>query len=1037
MRSMIRFGVLGPVVMRRADALVSVGPPMVRHLLAVLLSEPGQPVAVTRLVDELWPEGAPATAHKTLQGYVHRLRNVLADPSMVRHTHDAYALGLDPNDLDAAQFTDLSQRGSSAFNAGRPDEAANCFRAAIALWRGEAYADVPHGYLIANEVRSLEDGRLLVRDQWAAADLDCGRHGEVAAALPALVEEYPYHESLRAHLMIALYRSGRQAEALELYRRTRHLLAEQLGVEPGPRLQQLHRAMLAGDDALLGTVDRLTAVVSARPEQGQLDTPRELPPEVSGFVGREEELRALSEMLAPDSRTSLCAIGGTAGAGKTALAVRWAHAVAGQFPDGQLFIDLRGFSSAPPLRPVEALAVLLHSLGISSDRIPLAEAAAAAMFRSRMAHRRMLILLDNAASAEQVRPLLPGGSDSLVLVTSRHRLAGLVARDGARYVQVDMLQPEQAAALLVRLLGQSRTQNSSAVAALATACGYLPLALRIAAAQLIYHPQRTVSEHVLALRDDRIEGLSVPDDEGSAVRSVFDRSYDALAEPDQRVFQLLGLIPGEDFDTLGVAALARTGTVDARRSLHRLVAAHLVSGHDDRYRLHDLLREYAAGLASAAGAGKELEHLVQWYLDQVNAAASVAYPTVVRLSYPDSPSAFNDRSAALAWLQVEQANVVATVRAAAAIGLDELATRLADGMRGYLYMVRASHELLAIGEAALAAAVRICDAKAEAALRVACGQALMMMDQPGPAAAHVHTAVALSERASWWQGHALALVMLCRLDLRTDRLQEMVAHSQLALAAYDRAGERTGQAIALGWLGLAHLLTGDLRASLAAQRQATEVHHASHGRFDRATTLTNIAETLHLLGRSDEALDHIEEALNIFADMGHPVDEAATQTCLAMVYRDTGRMAEAAVAATRAREMCAEADDLTHRIGAEHVRATIATAEGIDQKITARQAFAEALRLAGGFTMRHPEADIRTSLANALRREGRPREAAAEARRALSLAEAGGYRLIEAKASRILAKCVAELGQHADAQNYADRATGLFGLTGGVPTDDH
>jgi tetratricopeptide (TPR) repeat protein len=312
-------------------------------------------------------------------------------------------------------------------------------------------------------------------------------------------------------------------------------------------------------------------------------------------------------------------------------------------------------------------------------------------------------------------------------------------------------------------------------------------------------------------------------------------------------------------------------------------------------------------------------------------------------------------------------------------------------------------------------------------MRVAGGQALMMMDQPGLAEADIRAGVELSERAGWTHGLALALTMQCRLDLRTDRLQQLVVHSERALAAYEAADQPSGQAIALGWLGLGHLLTGNLPASLAAQRRAISLHHVSQGRFDRAATLTNLGETLHLLGRSAEALEHLDEALAIFGEMGQPVDEAATHTCLAIVYRDTGRETEAAAEAARARELCAQIDDLMHRIGAEHVWATIAAARA---EGPARQLFAEALRLAGQFTMRHPEAEIRTSLARALRAEGRCEEAVAEACQALALAEAGAYRVVAARANAVLAEALADLGQPAQAAHHAARAATLRAETG-------
>lgn len=603
---MIEFGVLGPLTVRLNGTPVAVNAAMRRQLLAVLLCRAGQPIPVPAVMAALWGPGPPPTARKTLQAYVYRLRKELDHAERITHGPAGYTILAAPAELDALRLAELAGQARGAVRQGEPERASDLYGRALSLWRGTPYTDIPADLMVADEVRRLERQRLLILEERCAVDLGLGRHAGLTSELLDLVRAHPYREGLRGHLMLALYRAGRRAEALEVFRDARVLLRDELGVDPGPDLQRLHEALLRDDEQLMAFGTERAVILPERPSP--YGVPRELPADVQGFCGRDEALKALDELLPNGDHDEVpgpvvvSAIAGAAGVGKTALAVHWAHRVAGRFPDGQLYVNLRGYDPGPPMRPLDALAAFLRALGLPADQVPADLAEAAARFRSLAADRRLLVVLDNAGSAQQVRPLLPGSPGCLVLVTSRDRLTGLIARDGARRLTLNVLDQAKAGDLLCRLVGADRIHAEPAAAtALARECGYLPLALRIAAAYLADQPHHQIAAYVQALQTGNpITALSVDGDPDSAVRAAFDLSYTKLTPPAQRLFRLFGLVPCDDFDITAAAVLTALPEPDTTPLVAELTDAHLIEWSSSaRFSLHDLLRRYAATLAHA------------------------------------------------------------------------------------------------------------------------------------------------------------------------------------------------------------------------------------------------------------------------------------------------------------------------------------------------------------------------------------------------------------------------------------------------------
>jgi DNA-binding SARP family transcriptional activator len=627
---------LGPVEVQAAGVWRQPDRPQQRLVLALMALRAGQVVPVGELIGAVWAEAPPRSARASMQVLVTRLRRVLAGMpgGRLERRGEGYRLHLEPDRLDLHRFRSLAKAGRDAADCRT---AVAAFDEALALWRGPALADVP-GTTKIEAIRSgLAEEHLSAVQDRITAMLACGLEWEAAAELPGLLSRNPLAERLAGMLMIALYRCGQQADALRVFRDVRARLVAELGIEPGPDLQHMHQRILAGDPELTalsvawahalpppagagpagpadlavtaGPADAGGQAGAARPALAgrvQRVVPRQLPTAPSHLAGRTAELQALTRLVngAGDAggTVMLSAISGAPGVGKSALAVCWGHQVADEFPDGQLYVNLRGFGPAgPTVSSAEAIKGFLAAFQVPPAAVPAGLDALAGLYRSMLAGTRTLVVLDNARDVEQVRPLLPASPGSLVLVTSRNQLAGLVANEGAWPVSLDVLPEPDARELLARRLGAARVMaERDAVTELARLCAGLPLALSIAATRATARPDFALSALAAELRDEkgRLDALEVGDAAGS-LREVFSWSHQQLSHSAGRVFRLMSVHPGPDMSVQAAASIAGIAVPDAQRALSELTNASLVAERSPgRYRCHDLLRVYAAEQAS-------------------------------------------------------------------------------------------------------------------------------------------------------------------------------------------------------------------------------------------------------------------------------------------------------------------------------------------------------------------------------------------------------------------------------------------------------
>jgi DNA-binding SARP family transcriptional activator len=700
--------VLGPVEARAASGWVT-APPQQRLLLALLALRVGQVIPVGELVDAIWPEAPPASARASIQVMVTRLRQILADlpGGIVERRGDGYRLAIAPDSIDVQQFRALAQAARDAPNA---IEAVGAFDQALALWRGPALADVPANARVEAIRFALAEERLSAAQDRISAMLDIGRDRQAAEELTGLMAAHPLAERLAGLRMAALYRCGRQADALKVFRDLRERLSSELAIEPGRELQSLHQQILTGDLAISAAtgwpirpeeVSRQQLVATAGDTHSE---PRQLPTGVAQFTGRAVELRVLDSLLgsmaSADGTVAISAISGMAGVGKTSLALHWARDVAHRFPDGQLYVNLRAFGPwRRPVRAADALRGFLDALDVPQGRNPADTDAQAALYRTVLASKRMLVMLDNAADEDQVRPLLPGADGCLVLITSRRRLAGLAACEGATLLTLDVMSQPEAVALLAGRLGAELTEVAPETAnELATLCGRLPLALSIAAARAMATPNLDLAELTTQMQDlgGRLDMLDVGEP-ASSVRAVFSWSYRDLSRPAARMFRLLAVHPGPDIGLAAAASLVGCPAVQARRILAELVSAHLMTEHvPGRWIFHDLLRAYASEQArceeNQAEHDAAILRVLDYYLQTACFAAVMLRPgrdpALALLAPPvgAEPDSINSPTEAIAWYDAEHRVLAEVISWAAAAGFDAHAWRLRWALADYLAM---------------------------------------------------------------------------------------------------------------------------------------------------------------------------------------------------------------------------------------------------------------------------------------------------------------------------------------------------------------
>ncbi len=1032
-------GILGALLVSRDGIKVDLAGIRRRALVCRLAVAGGRPVPAGQLAEDLW-EGRPGPATPaTLQSHISHLRRLLG-PQQLVYRDGGYVLEFGADGVDAVVFDREFKAGLQQLAAGDPAGAAGLLHAALGRWRGAALADVAGQLWAAGEITRLEELRLQATEALLDARLALGEHDAVVTAAEAAVAQQPLRERLWSQLMLALYRSGRQADALRAYQRLRRHLSDELGLQPGPDIAALEGAILRQDPTLDAPAK---AAVLAR----AVIVPRELPADVEGFTSREAELAELDWLLPVTACAAgeapglvvISAVSGTAGVGKTALAVRWAHRVTDSFPDGQLYVNLRGYDPDQPMLATEALAGFLRALGVAGADIPLEEAERAGRYRSLVAGRRLLVVLDNAATVEQVRPLLPGSSSVMTLVTSRDSMAGLVARDGAHRLDLDVLPAADAVTLLYTLIGQRAEVDPAAAAALAAQCARLPLALRVAAELAVARPDTPLAGLVVELAglQDRLELLDAGGDPRTAVVSVFSWSYRHLPPQAGRMFRLLGLHPGADWDRYAAAALAGTGVTRAGQQLAVLARAHLIQpAGADRYGMHDLLRGYAAGLAAGSDSDQArqaaLTGLFDYYLAACGAAMDCLAP-FARHHRPDHiPAgtpvpAFGDQSTAVAWLDTELATLSAVTACTATRGWPGHTTRLAGTL--YLYLAT-GHETegLTICTRALAAARDSGDRAAQARVLNNLGAFHYRQGHHLQATDCHQQALAVARDIGDRHTQARGLAGLATVHDQQGRYQQAAHRYRQALSLFRELDDQLGELVTLGNIGVVYLRQSRYQQAADHFQQVLTLARQIGDEDDVACALGNLGEICYLQGRYQQAADHLRQALPLSRQTGNQHCEAEVLTRLGGVYRQQGHLDQAADYHQQALALCQE---IGNRDGeADALNGTGETALAAGQPGQARVSHAAALALTRQTGNRREQARALARLGEVSYRQGQYDQAAEYHQQSLALFRELGSSDGEADALNGAGETYLAVGQPGQARDCYTTALTLARQTG-------
>ncbi|GAB3151080.1 BTAD domain-containing putative transcriptional regulator [Amycolatopsis stemonae] len=915
----------GEVQIRVADQPLDAGTPRQQAILAALAVDAGRPVPVGTLIDRVWGDEPPGEARNVVYSHLSRIRRLLervneldgTTAGVVRKSA-GYVLEIDPGSVDLHRFAQLVEAGND-LRAADADRAV-ALDEALRAWRGVPLAGIPGDW--AERVRTAWHRRRLdAAVRWGELELRLGRAGSVVAAMPELAAEYPLAEPLEALHMRALHAGGRDAEAVDRYAAVRQRLADALGTDPGPEQRALHGALLRGE-------------LPSTPDAPPPAAPAQLPPDTPGFAGRESALRRLGEIRGEPSRAArIVVLSGTAGVGKTALAVHWAHAVAGEFPGGQLYVNLRGFDpTGSPMPPAEAVRGFLEALDVPGDRIPRALEAQVGLYRTLLANRRVLVVLDNARDAEQARPLLPGAPGSVVLVTSRDQLAGLVTA-GAHPIAVDLLATAEARTLLRRRIGAARMAAEPAAAdEIIGLCARLPLALAVVAARAAIHPGFDLASLAGQLRDARGLDEFAAADPATDPRAVFSWSYLRLDPAAARLFRLFGLHPGPDVGTRAAASLAGLPAGRTRALLTELARAHLIAEHSPgRYTLHDLLRAYAAELAGEAESPAERTAAVHRMLGHYAHSAYHADgfidprlevpPTLAPLPAGAEPERIVDARQALAWFEAEHRVLLRAVHTGAEY--DARVWELAWSMQRFLAMRGQWHDESEVLTAALAAAHRLRDQRKQAFAHLHLGGTHVRFGRHTEAAADYEAALALSRASADVVGQAYAHRQFAWLLDRQGAVADALAHAEQALDLFRAAGHQAGQATALNAVGWFHTLLGEHDLAIEYCRQALDLQTALGDHLGATQSWHSIGHAHQQLGNHARAIVCYEKALDLVHRNGNPVIEARMLIDLANLRRDLGDVESARAGWQQASDLLAhlahpEADEVRTRLAKVH-----------------------------------------------------------------------------------------------------------------------
>ena len=909
----VRFEVLGPLRAWRGDVAVDLGSVQQRVVLAVLLLQQNRPIGRQQIISAVWGEDEPRYAGHLLHRHISGLRHVLelgrhpaAESGQLAWTQAGYVLTVPAGGLDLADFDGEVGAARKARAAGDLVSAAELLRTALGRWRGPLCDGLASPYLEAQRDR-LEERRISITEDRIDLDLAIGDRDDVVSELRQLVTEHAWRERLHGLLMLALYRSGRRADALAAFQDARRLLREELGIDPGAALQRLHQQILTGDPELGVKAPEGVPTGGGSPVRSRPPIPAQLPHSVAGFSGRQAEIDWLNGLLPGSADETggtvvITALAGTAGVGKTTLALHWAHQIRDRFPDGQLYVNLRGFDPAgAAMEPADAIQAFLDAFAVPPDRIPVDLDAQAALYRTMLAGRRVLIVLDNARDAAQVRPLLPGTPTCLVLVTSRNQLLSLVAADGARLLEIDLLPADQARGLLVNRLGNARVAaEPAAVDAIIDTCAGLPLALSIVSAHASANSRLSLEELAEELPKSRggVYELNVGD-KHTDLRDVFSWSYRALGAPTRRLFRLLGLHAGPDISVSAAASLAGLPPTEARALLAELTSAHLLTDRSrGRFTFHDLLWAYARELSHEQDSAEDRRASVHRLLDHYLGTAYRAHELLGPSRYdaialvPAGPlvtvDELADHRAALAWLTREYHVLLAALRRAAADGFDAHTWQLAWAMASFFERRGHWHDAAASQQFALDAANRLGDPYAQAICHGCLAYAYADLRRYAEARDQLVRALELFQQLGDHTGQAQTHRSLALVLDRENRYEAALEHAEQALELFQAAGHRAGQARALNALGWFHIQLGRRQEGLTYCQQALDLQKEIDDQFGQADTLDSIATAYSALGNHHEAIAHYQQAVLLYREFGHRHSEADTLACLGDLHLAIG-----------------------------------------------------------------------------------------------------------------------------------------------------
>ncbi|MFC0623379.1 AfsR/SARP family transcriptional regulator [Kribbella deserti] len=897
---------LGPLQLERSGQPLLLTSRRSRIVLAILALSARQPVSVERLAGAVWEDvNPPRDPRGSLHTLVSRVRTSIG-PEFIETQAAAYRLAVDPDDVDVLRFLRLSH--------DLPAADAPLLEEALALWRGVPFVDIGSPWLDRYERPPLVERYLATVERRADLALASDTAADQLPRLDQLATQYPLREPLLARLLLALDQMGRTAEALRRYDVLRAELAEELGADPGPELQDVHAQLLRR--TAIGPAGRRTSKAPGRL------APRQLPRPVNGFVGRADELARLDALLPADGVAVISAIGGAAGVGKTTLALHWAHRVSDRFPDGQLYVNLRGFDPTGQVtESADALRALLDALGVPAERIPVDAESRAGLYRTVLAGKRLLVLLDNVRDVQQVRPLLPGSPGCLTLITSRNQLFGLVASEGASLISVDLLGLAEARQLLAARVGAERiAAEPEATDQIVHSCARLPLALVIVAARAVTRRDLRLDALARELCEShrRLDALA-GDDPTTDVRAVFSWSYETLSPEAARLFRLLSLHPGQGISASAAASLAAVPLRQIKAVLTELTRAHLVVEESPgRYGFHDLLRVYAADLARQHDTDDERaaarHRVLDWYLHSALEAALLISP---QRRLPEVPPAvdgvitepFTEGTAALAWLTTERSALPGVIAHMSTAGLHVSVFAIARAVA--VFLERQGHwpDLAAASRAGLAAAVHMGDRGEQAHAHRGLALALSGLGHRDEADSELQAALRLHDGLDDPVGAAHIRSTLCRVLSSQHKYADALRHARLAHQLFQVAGHEQGQAATLNNMGWYLVMQGRVREALTATRRAHQLYGRVADRSGQSSTWDSLGYILHQLGHAHFAIGCYLRALDVQTEFGKRFDQAITLDHLGDSYHAIGKQ----VAATEAWQQALTIfDDLQH-----------------------------------------------------------------------------------------------------------------------------